>query len=483
MNDIPKIMNCFLVNPDYPQKHKLQYPIAPLGLALIAAVMEKEGVDVKVEDQFASRLSNEALVEKILAFNPDIIGIGSLTPSITTAIKISTLLKAGGYEGIIIMGNVHPTIFAEDLLENHHCHIVTRGEGEQTIAELVNALKERRGFEDIAGISFRHANGDIVHNPPRKQINDLNQLPFPAWHLFDLDLYQSAPMLQLYGRAMPIQASRGCPNKCVFCGQEIFANKMRFRSVKSVMNEIDILVDLHHVDYFVFIDANFPGTRQYGFAFCDAFKTSRHFGKISWCCELSVNLASPEILQAMAEAGCRLIILGFDAGDQAILDNIGKKTTLAQGEQAMRNARKAGLHVLGFFLIGLPGEGYRQIFRTIIYARRLDCDMAKFNITIPLPGSELFNRHKKNLLAHFQPETYSSWYRPGKGDPPMTVVPGTLSPKMLFILQAIAMAAFYIRVPFIIKRLRQKDLPVKDIMKGAVFLLEELLKSLNPFKS
>ncbi|MEW5733559.1 MAG: radical SAM protein [Thermodesulfobacteriota bacterium] len=469
-------MKCFLISPDYPQKHALLLPVPPQGLAYVGAVLKSLGHQVEAEDQFASGRSNEDLVRRVMDFSPDLVGIGCLTPTMSNSAELSRLLRKRGFQGVLIMGGVHPTLFYQSILDEGLADVVVLGESEKTLPELMSAIENHAPLESVAGLAFRDQNGLVVKTKDRPQNRNLDDLPYPAWHLFDLARYSSAPLLALYGLALPVQASRGCPERCTFCGQEIFYPKMAFRSIPSVLGEIDELVDRYKMKYFVFVDANFPPSKKYGLDFCAAFTKSRHWPKVKWCCEIKVDMVDEELLRAMKEAGCHLIEYGLEVGDSKILKSLKKRTTLEDGIRAMNITRKVGIHTLGLFMIGLPGEGVREIIRTFRFARKIRCDMAKFNIAIPQPGSELFRRHQDRLLADFHPQTYSSWYRPGKGEPPMTTLPGGLPVKLLQRLQTLGMLWFYARPGFIFRQLRQGTLPLKDMVRGAGFLLSEALK-------
>lgn len=472
-------MKAFLINPNYPMKNKLLFPVPPLGLALIAAVLENEGLIVKAVDQFASNQPINSLVRDIINFNPDIVGFGILTPSITHTEDIVSALKQAGYKGLILFGNIHPTLFSDDLLKSEACDIVVLGEAEETIKELVIALKNNSPLTEINGIHYRNNNGVIIKTPSRNQISDLNTLPFPAWHLFDLKYYKNAPMLQIYGLALPVQASRGCPKRCSFCGQELFFKKVTYRSIESVIAEIEYLYEKFNIEYFVFTDANFPISKKYGISFCKSFMKSKAFPHVKWSSEIKVDMLDEELAKAMKESGCYLLEFGFEVGDPRILKKTNKNTSIEDGKKAVELSHKNNILVLGLFMIGFKNESVGSIFRTFFYAMKLKCDMAKFNIVIPLPGTQLFKKHSEILLKNFNPETFSSWYRPKKKDDPLIqTVPGALPPKKLMFLQSVGMLLFYARPSFIIKKFLSKSLKISDIKLGAKFILKELFKTI-----
>lgn len=464
-------MRCYLINPDYPEKHRLLFPVPPLGLAYIAAIIEESGHSVTVEDQFASGISNAALAERIMGVQPDIIGIGSLTPSIKHACQLVKMLRCRGYGGTIFMGNIHPSLFAAELLKEVPVDIVVHGEGEITVSELLKALQTGLELRHVNGITFRDADGSIVSNPRREQISELDALPYPAWHLFDLNPYAKHPMLMMTGLYLPVQGSRGCERRCVFCAQEMFTPRVYLRSPENVIREIEHLHRLYDIKYAAFIDANFPVDTEFGTEFMRLYKKSTSFNRVQWICQTRVDMVRPEILNEMKKSGCYLVQYGFESGDARVLRDIRKKTSLDHGLYAMKYTKKAGLKSLGLFMIGLPGERLTQIFRTFFYAQRLDCDMVKFNIAIPLPGSRLFEDIRDKLMADFHPETFSSWYRPEKGGPPMTITSDVFTSGQLHLLQTLGMILYYFRPRMIFRHLFRGNMKFSDILQGIRFLV------------
>ena len=450
-------------------------PIPPFSLAALAAIAKGRGHEVEVWDQFATREDERSLVSRLTAAAADMVGITSLTPAYPTARRILKQYRDGGGRGMTVLGGVHPTIFHREILAEKAADGIVRREGETPFAELLAAVETKSPLTNVAGLSFRDGD-EIVVNPDHEQVADLTSLPFPAWECLTdgLDVYAEAPTLGLFGRTLPILASRGCPMRCTFCGQEIFHKGVRTRPVEHVLEEVRFLQSEFRIRNFVFLDANFPTRRADGIAFCNAMRESGLHRDLHWSAELAVSLADRELIFEMASAGCTNLEFGFEVGDAKVLKETRKGTTLEQAYHVARWAREAGIHVFGLFMIGLPGENTSHLRRTFRVAKRLDCDMAKFNVAIPYPGCELFERHREELMRDFDPETYCAWFRSSDKQRRVTVVPGGMSATTLLLWQRLMMFAYYLRPRMIARHLRRRSLRMSHMRTGFGFLLRDL---------
>ncbi len=472
-------MKIVLINPNTGGRNRLMLPVPPYGLVSLAAVAMQGGHDVEVWDQFAYRQSHETLADMLIEHKVDLVGITCLTPAEPASRRIFDLYRLRGGKGLTLMGGVHSTVFHKKLVEQGVCDLVVRREGEGVFAELLSCLEAGRPLHDIKGITFKDK-GIVVSTEDHELISNLNTLPVPAWEAITggIDVYSQAPTLGLYGRTLPILGSRGCPKRCTFCGQEIFHKGMRFRSIDSILSEIETLHQRFAIKNFVFLDANFPISHKYGMQFCEAMIESGLHKKMGWSTELTVNIVNRELLLMMAKAGCRNIEYGFETGSQKLLDESKKGTTIEQGLEASRWTREAGIHTFGLFLIGLPGETPRDSFATLRLAMKLDCNVVKFNIVIPYPGCELFEKHRETLLENFDPESYNSWFQSSDPYRKVTVMPGGMSPNTLLFIQRIMLLIYYVRPRIVLKHLRNKTLRPRDYLDGARFLIGGMAQAL-----
>jgi radical SAM superfamily enzyme YgiQ (UPF0313 family) len=468
-----------LINPNARGQSRLMLPVPPLGVTTLAAMARARGHAVEVWDQFAARESAAAVAARLAREPVDLVGFSVLTPAEPMVREVVWLYRLQGGTARVVLGGVHATVFHRELVDAGIADVVVRREGEGPFGGLLAALESGRPLGEVAGLTFRDA-GRTVATDDAEQLRDIDALPVPAWDLVreGLDVYAQAPSLGLYGRSLPILASRGCPRRCSFCGQEIFHKGVRVRGLDSVIAEIDALGTKHGAKNFVFLDANFPVSRGHGHRFCDALIASGLHRAMGWSTELKVDLVDRDLLFHMREAGCRNVEYGFEVGSETVLEATDKGTRVEHALEAMRLTKETGIHAFGLFMIGLPGETTKDVWRTFRLARRLDCEMAKFNITIPYPGTALFERHRAELLARFDPETYNAWFVSDDPERKVTVVPGGLSAERLLLLQRLLMFGYYLRPRVLLRHLRRRSLSPAHVLMGLGFLVQGLTRGI-----
>ena len=189
-----------------------------------------------------------------------------------------------------------------------------------------------------------------------------------------------------------------------------------------------------------------------------------------------VDKVNFELLKKMKEAGLHLIMYGFEVGNQKILDSLNKKATLEQARKAMEDTKKVDILTTGFFVLGMPGETKESCEETIRFAKELDCDIAKFNLAIPLPGSRFFEDYKDKLSDLRMPEKFTSWSSWLTGTDSLVFVPEGMTAKELINLQIKAMFQFYMRPKIIIRHIIKRIMPLKDLCYGAYFLIIKYFK-------
>ena len=203
--------------PDFGSKYRefLGMVVPPLGLAYIAAVLEKHGYRVSIVDAPALNLTLKEIGEIVRREKPDVVGVQALTPSIYSAYSVARVVKKVSPKTVVVMGGYHPTFAdTETLRECREVDICVRGEGEYTMLDIVETLENNGDLSGVLGITFKDKSGRIVRNPDRPLVRNLDELPFPARHLLPMDKYR------VFGLKIPattIVCSRGCPMKCSFC--------------------------------------------------------------------------------------------------------------------------------------------------------------------------------------------------------------------------------------------------------------------------
>lgn len=384
----------------------------PLGLAYIAAVLEENGIKVNIIDCTFGFTFDKA-IKKVLKSNPSIVGIYASTPLFHTALKIARVLKKKS-DVITCLGGPHPTMCPKEVILNPEVDFVVYGEGELTFLELVKALMEGHGdFKNIESILFKE-NDKVIINPPRPPTKNLDLLPFPARHLLPMYAYMAFRYLFHGFPATTLVASRGCPFHCTFCQpglSMIFGRGVRWRSPKNIVDEIEHLVERYGVKGVIFHDDTFTINKRWVTTICDEI-VSRGL-KIKWICNSRADTLNGSILLKMREAGCIELRIGVESGNQWVLDNVLKKgITIDQVKHAFKLAKKHGMRAWAFFMVGSPGETYEMALESIKLAREIRPDHANISITIPLPGTELWDITKKygTVNKDWSKYVYSSDY-------------------------------------------------------------------------
>jgi len=452
-----------------------KYPQPPLGLAMIAAVLMENGYDVKILDLPALGLSEDMLPEIVSKEKPDVVGITALTPAIDEAIKTAELVKKTDSNIPIVLGGAHGTILPEETLRGApSIDVVVRGEGEQTMLELVKALDEDRmaGLNDIRGITYR--SGQVIRsNPERAPILDLDSLPFPAFHLLPMDKYRLHPPFGRRLPAMPIITSRGCPYRCIFCSKSVFGRKYCGNSADYVIAEIQLLIEKFGIKEIKFYDDVFTLDKKRIISLCSKLKEIDL--DIAWTCETRVNLVDANLLRIMKDAGCYMIEYGIESGNQTILNNLRKDITLDQIIGAFKLTEHAGVDTAAYFMIGSPGETQDTIRDTIDFAKKIDPDFVQFSLTTPYPGTELYDLIIKEGYVDTDWKKYMYADLKSVDYPSINTV--SLSSEELIKWNKKAYVSFYLRWSYIWKILR-KSSSINDFKVNlfGLHLLIDLIK-------
>jgi anaerobic magnesium-protoporphyrin IX monomethyl ester cyclase len=372
----------------------------PVSLATAGALLEREGHTVKLIDCSAENVMLSELKRIISDFSPHVIIWSSGTPSIRNDLELSTYIKECDKSIKTATFGTHVTVFAEEYIKDYpHLDFIIRNEPEYTIKELLNTLGRGGEFKKISGLTYRDTDNRIITNPDRAFIENLDELPFPAWHLVNLDCYR-LPLKS--NRFLIVSPLRGCPYECIFCTcQTYYGKKMRKRSAEKVLEEIEYNMKEYGVKDFFFWADTFTVDRRYVIKLCQAI-IDRPLD-ISWVCNSRVDTIDEEMLKIMAEAGCWMISYGIESGSQKILDMSKKKITVEQARKAVELTKKVGMKAVGHFMIGLPGETIETARETIKLAAALPLDFAQFYSVVPFPGSQLYWMARENKWIQNEP--------------------------------------------------------------------------------
>ena len=369
------------------------YP--PLGLAYIASVLEEAGYSkVKVLDANMMRLRNEEVMKKVVEYDPDIIGVSVNVVTQRVVIELCEKIKERFPEKLLVVGGPLPILQPEKFLKV--CDIIVNGEGERTFLEIVRAWENKSELRNIPGTAFLHNNMVKINVRP-KLIEDLDRIPFPAYHLME-------PVLKEYSRKArvnkeymaPILTSRGCPYQCTYCNKSVFGSRFRMRSAENVLSEIDWLLKNFEVRQIDILDDNFNLNPERTKSILDKIITGRYDLAINCHNGLRVDKLTRELAGKLKQAGVFKVGIGVESGDERILESVKKKLRLQKVKDVIKWFREENIVVHGYFIFGLPGDNKESMQNTINFAIEANPHFANFAICIPFPGTAVYDYVKKN---------------------------------------------------------------------------------------
>ncbi len=373
------------------------YLAPPYGIIQLAAYLEREveNLEIEVLDCNAQQVDWKGMERKIESFNPHIVASSALA-TCNTYVVARTLetVKKVDPNILTVTGGQHFTATAQESLEEYPViDVIVRGEGEQTLAELVMSRGERSRFPKIEGISFR-CNGEVKHNPPRPLIENLDSLPYPGYH-FVKDLVHKYHFTAMAGRNVPyalIEGSRGCAHSCTFCSQwKHWQRRWRVKSPKRVADEMEFCYRKYGSRFIWLTDDNF-GLDKRASDLADEIISSGISEDIMWFTQARCDdvVRGKSILPKLRKAGLRWVLLGVENPDPSILESFRKGITSEEAKEAVRLLRENDIFTQAMFIIGSRKDTSKSIENLRLYTDELDPDFALFAILTPFPGTELF---------------------------------------------------------------------------------------------
>jgi len=378
-------MHITLVNPPYPRGAHRHPPFIPLGIGYLAAVLEKNQYEVDVIDCQALKLTYEEFESEISKRQPDIVGITSTTLTYKSALRIAKIAKETHPKCLTLLGGCHATFWDDKALQEcPFLDVVVRKEGEKTLLELVRSLEAGRVIHNVSGTTCRKGE-EIIRNPDRAYIENLDELPFPAHHLLPIKHFRK------YGKVVfPLSTSRGCTFWCDFCSAvRMFGRRYRMRSSKSVADELEFLHKEYGADQFTFYDDAFTVDKARVERICKAIQDRKL--KIEWDCETRVDLVTRDLLFKMRRAGCIAVWFGVESGSQQVLDAMKKSLSLNKTREAFKWADEAGIMTIASVILGFPGETSETAWETVKFLEELNPSDVGIYIATPYPGTPLFD--------------------------------------------------------------------------------------------
>ncbi len=367
----------------------------PLGLLYIGAVLEKEGIEVEIVPADILKMGWSDIARKIEAARPDIVGVTSTTENRFQSFKLVRLAKKAYPPATTVMGGPHASMAAEDALAHiPGLDVVVRGEGEETTLDLCRALERKEGgngISHVAGITYR-LNGQVISNPPRSPIFNLDELPFPAFHLVPFEKYNFQIDVPGKGRlpAVNIMTSRGCPFNCNFCATPVnWGRAVRIRSPQNVIREIESHLERYGARVIHFYDDTFNLSVKRMEDISNLILERKL--PVNWLCEIRVDLMTKPLLAKMREAGLFYMSFGIEAGSERIRSAIvNKQVKLKDFQNVVAWCKELGVIANPFFIFSHPTETWEEAQETIRLIERYKGEVeASVAILHVYPGTPL----------------------------------------------------------------------------------------------
>lgn len=345
-------------------------PLPRLGTILLATILKNRGYNTRVFIEDISRPDWKLLEDA------DIICISSITSTAPRAYQIAKRFSSIGIP--VVMGGPHPTFMPEEGLL--YADYVVRGEGEETIVELVDHLKSGLPLNTIKGLSFKTEQNGIRHNPDRELISNLDAAPIPDFSL--VYNWEKA-------KVVPIATSRGCPFACKFCSViQMFGRKYRFKSINRVIDEIKAVATSSKAHVF-FVDDNFAANKERTKALLKVIADNSI--NIEWSAQMRADIAKdPELIRLMAKTGCFTVFIGFESINPKTLALYNKHQGVEDINKCIKMLKSHSINIHGMFVLGSDTDDIQTIRNTQKYAKELGIESVQFMMLTPLPGTPVF---------------------------------------------------------------------------------------------
>lgn len=424
----------------------------PYSLCMAAAILEKKGIKVKLNDCVVEEIDFEQLKENIIDFKPHVVVINTSTPCIESDLKVAEIAKEVSEDILTVAIGIHVSELSEESFKMQpHLDVIFRNEIEGTVDEFFNF---RSGIEDIKGISYK-VEGKIHNNSKRDFIKDLDSLPFPAWHHLDFSKYT----VPFFGRPFLLLATaRGCPHQCTFCmAKPYYGEALRYRSPKNVVDEMEYVMNKHEINDFLMWTEGFTMNNKYSMDICKEI-LARELD-VKWACNSRVDSINDELLSYMKKAGCWMIGYGVESGNQQVLDNVKKGIKVEDIRNAAKLTKKYGIEATAHCMVGFPGDTKKTVKETVDLVKELDFDFVQFYCAVPMPWTEMYKEaEKKGHIVSRNWELYEQNFSVMKTD--------HLEPKEVMKLREKAYKSFYFRPKMVFRTLMR----IRSFRQFKIFL-------------
>ena len=420
------------------------YP--PLGLMYIAAaIMRWSDWEVELLDCNAESINYRDLKNEIKKRAPDVVGIQAITFTLIDMIMTAKTVKEIDSRIPVVAGGPHVNIYPKETLLIPHIDYIILGEGEYAVCEFLKAMNGGKNISEVQGIGYK-SNEKLCINPRQGFIENLDGLPYPARKILKIERYYS--LVSEYSPVTTLMSSRGCPFKCLYCDRPHLGKSFRARSAGNVVGEMIECLSIGIKEIF-FYDDTFTIDRKRVLEICDLIMERGI--SIAWDARTHVDTVDEALLNKMAEAGCRRIHFGVEAGTPQIQKVLRKNLDLDKVKNIFSAAKKAGLKTLAYFMIGCPTETAQQIEETILFMLRLNADYVHVSVATPYPHTDMYRLGLKQGL--FKNDYWKEFAQNPKQDFSPKLWTENLSEEELLLTLKKAYKKFYLRPSYVLKDL------------------------------
>jgi anaerobic magnesium-protoporphyrin IX monomethyl ester cyclase len=377
-----------------------RYPL--LGISMIGAVLMKAGHTVRAVDMRLNPAGQDSVSNTVKEFKPDMVGFSVTNWDFLSAIACARAIKKDFPNTRIVFGGPQPTLCPNETVSHPEVDFVVRGEGEITVVELVDAILAQGDLRKVGGILYKATDGSITATPARPLISDLSTLPRPAFALFDLSRYAAGKE-----RRLGIYSTRGCPYGCTFCtGKSLMGRKIRCRNPGEVVAEMSYWHKTEGITHFCFLEDNCFGKHGHGDELLDLLEKERL--PVTYSLEVGVraDALTDELCRKLKATGCTIIAIGIESIDPEVLALAKKGETIEEITAGIRAAKRVGLFIKGYFIVGLPGDSAEKVKKAIAFAETEEIDLPRFALAQAFPYTELAAWVKENGHFYYDPYDY-----------------------------------------------------------------------------
>lgn len=379
----------------YEKVAKSILPLPPLNLCLIAALAEKEGVEVQVIDAEIENLTTEEIIGRLGVFAPDIVGLTATTPFFPSVSNLAKVIKKTLNIPIMI-GGTHISIFGEKVFCDWFDYLFI-GESDLIISEFIKQFKNNSKEITVKGVVSRRKNGEIFYSGFPSVPRDLDEIPYPARHYLKNDLYLFRTR-KGFRKCTMIQMTRGCPFECSYCATNLLTKNIRRRSVLNVIKEIEHVVRDIGVEHIYFSDDNLTLNKEYIMTLCDEIEKRKL--KFTFEGHTRADLWDEDMVKKMKKCGLARISFGLETAVPRIRKIIKKTVPLESYAAANKTNNRLGIDTMNSVMLGLPGETRETIKETVDYlCKAKDVKHVGYGIAAPYPGTEMYDWAEKGLYG------------------------------------------------------------------------------------